>query len=309
MINIVRDKTRLSLELLELFVAVVQHESISAAARIWNISPSLATRKVAALEAELNAHLLDRTTRRIHLTEAGRVTLTWAKKVISGHSQLSDELAVLQQKLSGTLRVVSNEYLLTAVLPDFLSTFSSKFPEIRFVLTMTDSVVSNEKRDYDVAIHSGQIPDSTLKGIRIRNFQRVLCASPEYLKRRGVPERIQALLEHDCLTHQQAAEGYWTFRKDKRVVKQKLNPTVLSSSHLPLIALAKNGMGIVQISRGSIRKELGSGELVTLLDDYECVNQDGTRPATWVIFPGERELTRTQVFISELTKYLRNVSE
>ncbi len=78
---------------------------------------------------------------------------------------------------------------------------------------------------------------------------------------------------------------------------------------LPLIELAKSGMGIVQISKGSVARELAAGELEVLLDDYEGVNHDGSRPATWVMFPAQRELTRTQVFIAALTRYLRELSE
>ena len=306
MANINRKKTRVTLELLELLVAVTQHGSISAAARAWNISPSLAARKIALLESELNARLFDRTTRRVYLTDAGRMAESWAMDVIAGHAALFDVLAISQKKLAGTLRIVSNEYLLTAVLPNFLSDFSARFPEIRFTLTMSDSMVSDDKRDYDVAIYSGQAPDSMLKGMRIRNFRRVLCAAPSYLKRKGTPATIQSLTQHDCLVHQQALDETWTFIKDRRIIKQKINALALSSSHLPLIQLAKKGMGIVQVSRRAIERELAAGELVTLLDRYECANSDGTRPATWVMYPANRDLNRTQVFVSELTRYLRS---
>lgn len=305
MVNTVRDKSRVSLELLSLFASVVEQGSISAAARQWNISPSLATRKMVLLESELNAHLLDRTTRSTHVTEAGRKVYAWATEVVSGHAALFDELAVSQKMLSGTLRIISNEYLLSVVLPKFLSDFSARYPEIAFALTMTDSVVPSEKRDYDVAIFSGQVPDTLLKGIRIRDFRRVLCASPAYLQRKGTPKDISSLALHDCLVHHQAAHDTWTFLKDRRITQQKVRAIARSSSHLPLIELAKNGMGIAQFSKGAILCELASGELITLLDSHECVNQDGTRPATWVMYPKDRVLKRTQVFVSELTKYLR----
>jgi LysR family transcriptional activator of dmlA len=308
MTNTHRDKSRISLELLEIFVTVAQQGSISAAARHWNISPSLATRKMALLEAELKTHLFDRTARRIYLTDAGRMTLAWATEVLEGHAHLFSELDDVHKRVSGTLRVVSNEYLLTVVLPEFLASFSRQHPDIRFVLKMTDGVVSSENPDYDVAIYSGQAPDITLKGIRIRDYQRVLCASPGYLARRGRPETIQSLAQHDCLVHQQAADGSWTFRKGSQVIRQRITPVALSSSYMPLIELAKSGLGIVQISTGSVRRELEMGELVTVLDEFECANNDGTRPATWVMFPGRRDLLKTQVFVAALTKYLRELS-
>lgn len=306
MVHVTRDKSKLSFEQLELFAAVAQCGSITAAARNLHMSPSLATRKLAILEAELGTRLFDRTTRRVHLTESGQRALQWAQGVLTGYVSLADDLNIMQQKLSGTLRIVSNEYLLTSILPKFIASFSRTFPDVRYSLRMTDKHVASEQRDFDLAIYSGQIRDSDLKGIRIRDYRRVLCAAPAYLKRRGRPATLEALKAHDCLTHDQV-EGQWTFRKEGQVLQQRLNAVATSSSHLPLIQLAVNGMGIAQISRESIRQELADGKLETVLDDYECLNVDTTQPATWVVYPGERKLERTRVFVSELTRYLRGL--
>lgn len=306
MVHVIRDKSRLSFEQLELFVAVAQQGSISAAARSLNMSPSLAARKVAVLEAELGTRLFDRTTRRVHLTESGQMAQQWAENVLAGYASLADDLNIVQQKLSGTLRIVSNEYLLATVLPKFIAGFSRMFPDVRYTLRMTDTHVASEQRDFDLAIYSGQIRDSSLKGIRIRDYRRVLCAAPGYLKRKGRPADLDALAEHDCLAHQQA-DGQWTFRRNGKVTPQRINAIATCSSHLPLIQLAVNGMGIAQISRESIRQELADGKLETVLDEYECLNDDTTQPATWVVYPGERKLERTRVFVAELTRYLRSL--
>ncbi|OZI31079.1 hypothetical protein CAL29_24395 [Bordetella genomosp. 10] len=306
MVHVTRDKSKLSFEQLELFAAVVQCGSISAAARNLHMSPSLAARKIAILEAELGTRVFDRTTRRVHLTESGQRALQWAQDVLTGYVSLTDDLNIMQQKLSGTLRIVSNEYLLTSILPKFIANFSRTFPDVRYTLRMTDTHVASEQRDFDLAIYSGHIRDSSLKGIRIRDYRRVLCAAPSYMKRRGRPTTLEALTEHDCLTHEQI-EGQWTFRKNGQVLQQRVNSIATSSSHLPLIQLAVNGMGVAQISRESIRQELADGKLETVLDDYECLNIDTTQPATWVVYPGERKLERTRVFVSELTRYLRSL--
>lgn len=307
MVNAHNNKSRISLELLQLFIAVVQQGNISAAARAWNIAPSLANRKIAALETELKTTLFMRSNRSIHLTEAGSLTFAWAQKVVSDHGQLTDELALMQNDVSGMLRIISNEYLLTFVMPEFLAEFSLKFPEINFDLTMTDTIISNERRDYDVVIFSGQVPDTALKGTRIHDYKRVICASPEFLERNGVPETLESLAQYDCLVHQQAVNGCWTFRKDGELLKQRVRIKTLSSSHMPLIQLATNGMGIIQVSKDAIKADLQSGRLITLLDDYECVNADGSHPSTWAIFPGKRNLTRTKIFVSELKTFLRGM--
>lgn len=307
MVRTSRRRSRVSLESIEFFITVAGSGSISAAARKWNISPSLATRRIASLERELNAHLFDRTTRRIHLTDSGRRTLEWATEVIDGHRTLADELGLIRQQLAGLIRIVANEYLITTVLPPFIADFSNRFPGIHFQLSVTDSPVAAEQRDYDVAVYSGQMPDSSLKGVRIREFKRVLCAAPDYLRRSAPLRRIEDLADHVCLVHRQAQDGVWVFKRAGRLLRQRVNPVVLSESHVPLIQLAKCGMGIVQVSRRAVHPQLESGELVELLPEYECVNPDGTRPATWAVFPGNRKLTRTRVFVAELTRYLRNL--
>ncbi|MBN9428820.1 MAG: LysR family transcriptional regulator [Burkholderiales bacterium] len=305
MVNVIRNKSRISLDSLEFLISVASSGSISAAARKWNISPSLATRKIAALESELNAHLFDRTTRRIHLTDSGRKALNWAMEVVESHHALADELGLIRQQLAGLIRIVANEYLITAVLPKFIAGFSERFPDIRFALSATDSPVTTEQRDYDVAIYSGQIPDSSLKGVRIRNFKRILCAAPAYLKRSGPLRRLEDLAAHACLVHRQAQDGVWVFKRGGRLIRQRINPVALSESHLPLIQLAKCGMGIIQVSRGAVHAELESGELTGLLTEYEGVNPDGSQPATWAVFPGDRKLARIRLFVTELTQYLR----
>ncbi|NYE24832.1 LysR family transcriptional regulator [Pigmentiphaga litoralis] len=299
--------SRISLELLGLFVEVVERQSISAAARAWQIAPSLAARKIGRLEAELDTRLFDRTTRRIHLTEAGVLTLAWARDVLAHHDRLTDDIDALQGQLAGNLRLVMSEYVSTILTPAFLAAFSRRYPRIRFSIAIMDDIVGIEKRDYDVAIQSGRLPDSTLKGVRIRDYRRVLCAAPSYLARRGKPTSIESLIEHDCLTHQQAIDGYWTFRKGTDVIRQRVHQLLFSNSYLPLIALARHGMGIIQASTGSVRDAVKNGELVCLLDEYECVNSDGSSLATWLLYPGGRVSARTRIFISELTAYIRDL--
>ncbi len=302
-----RTGVRISVDALAFFVLVANSGSIAAAARSWNISPSMATRKVAALESALASQLFDRTTRQVLLTDAGRRALIWANEVIDGHAGLADELGLMRQQLAGLIRIIANEYLITTILPEFLADFSLRFPDIRFALAVTDSAVASDYRDYDVAIFSGQLPDSSLKGVRIRSFRRILCASPAYLKRHPPIQRLDELASHACLVHRQAQDGVWVFRRHGRLVRQRINPVVLSESYLPLMQLARCGMGIIRVSRGAVRADLEAGRLVEFLGDSECVNQDGSRPATGAVFPGRREVTRTRVFIAELTRYLRNL--
>ncbi|MGE4239132.1 LysR family transcriptional regulator [Ramlibacter sp.] len=296
-----------TLELLSLFVAVADAGAIAQAARGLQMAPSVATRKIAALEAALQARLFDRTTRRIHLTAAGAVALAWARDVVAGHTRLADELTAMQGRPSGVLRLVMNEYVCTVLLPPFLAAFSRKFPEIRYIVTMSDTLVTADDRDYDVAVHSGQVPDSSLMGVRIRPVQRVLCASPDYLARRGEPRSLQDLAEHDCLVHRQSAGGAWFFKQGDTILRQEIRETVLANSYLPLIQFARQGMGLIRVSRTAVRDDLAAGRFVQVLPEYANVYPDGQSPEIWILYPGKRLLQRTRMFVSELTDYLKHL--
>lgn len=296
---------KVSLELLELFLAVVRDGTISAAARRLSIAPSLAARKIGAMEKELNARLFDRTTRKVLMTEAGSAVLAWAEQVMASHGALQDELSASQGQIKGTLTLVINEYLCTAILPPFLAQFSRKYPDIKFVVRMTDELVTANDRDFDVAVHTGRIPDSSLRGLRIKDLQRILCASPIYLKSRGEPVRVEDLESHDCLVHVQTPNGLWTFERDDQVLKQRIRQTIMANSYLPLIKFACQGLGIIRVSQGAVREHLDSGALVQILPDCRCVHPDGSLPATWILFPDGRTMERTRVFVSAFSEYLR----
>ena len=300
-------KSRLSLELLSLLLTVVNEGTISAAARRWNIAPSLANRKIAALERELQTRLFDRTTRRIHLTDAGESVVDWARQVLQGHARLTEDLSLRREALSGTIRLVTNEYVCTIMLPPFFAAFSRRYPSIRYDVRMTDALVGADDRDYDVAVHSGKVPDSALKGIRVRDVQRVLCASPAYLKRAGIPRDLRDLEHHDCLGHQQTANGIWTFERRGKIFRQAVTQIFLVNSYLPLVELARSGMGIIRTSRGSVQSDLESGALVEILSEFRCVHPDGSVPGTWILYPDGRMVQRTKTFIAELSEYLKGL--
>jgi DNA-binding transcriptional LysR family regulator len=299
---------RISLESLALLIAIADAGTITAAAKRLHLVPSVATRKIAALERAMETRLFDRTTRRIHLTEAGVAALAWARAVVEGFERLSDELSVGKRELSGSLRLVLNEYLGTVVLPPFLADFSRRHPGIVFDIELSDALVPADARDYDVAVHSGRVPDSALKGVRIRLVHRVLCASPDYLQREGVPLDLASLARHKCLAHRQQLGGTWAFRHKGRTVRQAIRPVVVANSYLPLIELARAGMGIILVSDTAVWRDLESGRLVRILPDHESIYSDGEEPAVWALYPDGRMLKRVRVFLQELSGFLKEHS-
>lgn len=297
---------RVSLELLDLFENVAKSGTISGAARALNLSPSLATRRLAALEQAMKARLFQRTTRRVRLTEAGAVALDWARGVLAGYEQLSDDLDTLQGQPSGTIRMALNEYVATVLLPPFLEGFSRRYPEIRYDIVNTDAIVDLGAGGYDVAVHSGHIPSSSVVGIRLRGVQRILCAAPAYLKRRGRPTRLEDLSAHACLVHTPTEPGNWFFKRGKRLIGQPVNAAIVADSYLPLLEFARRGLGIARVSRGAIQADLDASRLVQVLPEFQCVYPAGELPGIWILYPNRRLLRRTRLFVDELAAYVRD---
>lgn len=299
-----RQRMVVTIELLGLFARVAELGSIAGAARELNVSPSVATRRLASLERALSTRLFQRTTRSLKLTEGGAIALEWARQSLESYGKVTDDLAAIEGRPSGLVRLVANEFAAVYYLPPFLSRFARDYPDIRLSITTTDNVVNLVEQGCDVALHSGQIPDSSYVGVRVREFQRVLCASPAYLERRGVPRRLEDLARHDCLVHEPTEPVNWMFRRGKRLVSHPIRQYVVANNHVVLIELARHGMGIIRISRNAVGAWLRAGELVQVLPEYQCVYPSGELPGLWILYPNRRLLTRTRVFVDALAKHL-----
>lgn len=294
-----------NLHLLRLFVAVADLAGIAAAARKLDCSPSLATRRVAQLERTLNVRLFERTTRRIKLTPAGEIALHWARATLDSYEQVSDDLSSLVERPSGTIRLAVNLFTATAYLPGLLQRFCQRYPEIRLSVTTTDSAIRLLEGGFDVAIHSGSIPESGVVGMRLREFRRILCASPEYLMRRGTPKRPEDLDRHDCIVYSTKEPLNWFFRRGKQVIGQPVRPCIEADTYILLVALARAGLGIARLGIDVLKEDLDAGRLVEVMPGYECVYSTGELPGLWIIYPNRRVLYRTRVLIEFLSKELQ----
>jgi DNA-binding transcriptional LysR family regulator len=294
----------LTLEQLRLFSQAAKLGSLRAAARDLNVSPSLATRKIASLEAALKMRLFERTTRNIKLTEGGNIALRWALHTLENYEEVTDDLASLLERPSGTVRLAINHYAGGTYLPPLLQRFCANYPEIQISVATTDSIAELLESSYDVAIHAGRVPDSRVVGVRLREFRRVLCASPAYLKRRGSPARLEDLGAHDCLVHSTNEPLNWFFRKGKRLIAQPARPRIEADSHVLLLKLVRLGLGIARLGYDLVKDNLAAGELVELLPTYKCVYSTGELPGIWIIYPNRRVLYRTRVLIDFLTEQL-----
>ena len=300
-------KTTPTLDLLELLVEIEDGGSISAAARKLGLSPSIATRRLAALERAMDSRLFQRTTRKVRLTESGRVALKWARRTLGDYAEVAEEIGDLRGQPAGVIRVALSDHAAAVFLPPFLREFAQHYPKIRYQLATTDHLLNPIEHGYDVALHAGLVPDSSLIGIQINPVHRLLCASPDYLARRGTPRAPADLASHDCLAHSPSEPDTWYFQRHGRLTKVHVAPFLAADSYLALMESARSGLGIARISRKPVQNDLRSGRLVEVLADFRCVHQNGEVPATWILYPDRRLPRRTRVFVEAFTDYMKRV--
>jgi DNA-binding transcriptional LysR family regulator len=246
-----------------------------------------------------------RTTRSLQLTEAGAMALRWVQSALDGHAAMKDELAALQGKPAGLVRVACTEYLAVHIVAEVLATFCVRHPDIRVSVFTTDDLVDLKSGQYDVAIHVGQALSNNLVVRRIREVKTVLCASPAYIAEHGVPQHPSDLPQHHCLAHQTYEPRNWFFKTQGEVMSQPLQPLVITTNTSMLRQLALNGVGIARISRRMLQSDLSSGSLVEVMTDYEPTLSNGELPAVWAVLPHHRLLNRTRLLLDAIIEYMK----
>ena len=258
------------LEAMTILLAAVDTGSLSAASRHLRIPLATVSRRVADLEEHLNVRLLHRGSRKVVLTDAGQQYVTSCRRII-------EEIAEVERTATGEYRSPQGELTIslpavlgrTHVLPIVVE-FQRAFPEVQIRMQLTDRFVSLTEEHVDVAVRIGELPDSSMMATRVGLIRQVLCASPGYLKERGVPKALADLTKHDCIVHEGRATSYdWAF------AAAKSTQTIQVPSRLSLnlaeaeVAAAASGAGIARVLSYLIEDLLKSRSLVTVLSEFE----------------------------------------
>lgn len=255
---------------LEVFVAVVEAGSLSAAAERLALSVAVASKRLARLEARLGVRLLARTTRRQSLTEAGETYLVHARRILEDIAAADASVADLGSVPRGRLRVSApatfGRQQLSPAVPGFLA----RYPEIALQLELDDAVVDLHERRIDVAIRVGPLRDSSLIATRLAAAHRVVCAAPAYLERHGVPRVPEDLVDHRCLLlSEDTADGaVWSFGRGDGTRRVRVGGPLSTNNGEVVRDAVVGGAGIAIKSTWDIARELASGELVEVLADW-----------------------------------------
>ena len=253
---------------MQAFVQVVDSGSFSGAAKRLGVSPAVVTGHVQALEKRLGVRLLNRTTRKVNLTDVGRGFYDRARRILAEIDEAEGLASAQQSSPRGTLRLNTSVSLARLVTP-LIGDYSALYPEVIFELVMTDRMVDLVEESFDLALRTGPLPNSSLRSRRLGVGRLALCAAPDYLARHGRPERPEDLAGHNCLLFINShLEGTWRFTGQDGEHSVDVGGSLRTNSVEGLRAATLAGQGIGLLPMVSISDDLRTGHLVRLLPDY-----------------------------------------
>lgn len=288
---------------IRIFMAVAESGSLSEAARRLGMSTSSVSRQISALENWVDVRLFKRTTRSLSLTEAGESYLASVTPAVRELEQARINARSYQHTVNGSIRVHVRASAGTEVIVPALSTFFARYPDIEIELTLTDDRIDLLDRGVDVAVWLGKLDDSNMVARELSSSNRVICGSPEYLARHGIPQHPDDLVHHSCLVylkHNYSKE--WHFRKGKQSFCIPVSGRLRTPDSAVLMAGAKQGLGLVMLQRWMARTAIEAGELQVVLSDYEASPTE--QPTSlYVVYPHRNRVPlKVRVFIDFLVE-------
>ncbi len=254
-----------------LFLRVVELGSLTAAANSMGVSLTAVVRSLANLESHLNARLLNRTTRRIALTEEGRDYYERCQKIMADMEDAEASLSLKDRRPSGMIRITAPVLFGRLHVAPVTSEFLSEHNSMRAELLLVDRVVDLLEEGMDVAIRIGALADSSLMSIHLGETRRAVCASPAYLDRFGLPQTPSDLANHRCIgfTGLSPSPDWWSFNQGGKIKRVAVSPILLTNQVDSARDACIGGMGLGIFLDYQIKEALAQGSLVRVLPAYE----------------------------------------
>lgn len=282
------------------FVEVVEVGSFVRAAERLGASTSSTSRLIADLEAHLGARLLNRTTRKLSLTETGQAYYERCVQLLADVAEAEAAAGAAAVSPSGRLKLTCPYNLLSRPIAPALAEFVRRYPRVAFDVTVADRVVDLVDEGFDLAVRIGEPGGEQLVARRLGATELVACASPGYLARHGAPREPQDLARHQALTYAYVATPFaWRFIDGEgRANEARVAGPLHANSGELLIAAAVSGMGIAFEPDFVVGPHLVSGELVRVLDGYR-----GPKLDVWAVYPSRRHLSaKVRAFVAYLAE-------
>ena len=285
---------------MRVFAQVVEAKSFSAAADKLGMSKSLASRHVSALERSLSVKLLNRSTRKLSLTEAGALFYEHCARIVQEAELAEQRLTRTQAEPAGLVRVTAAPaFAVRHVLPA-LAEFYQKYPKIRVKLSCSNRPLDLGDEGFDLGIRVSFNPAPNLVARKLAANRSVLCAAPAYLKRHGVPRRIEDLRKHECVLFPALApKGVWTLRRDRRKYSVQVAGAFETDEMDAVRAAVAAGLGIGILPIYMVSDALQQGQLVPLMRQFQVVPES----AIYLVYLPNRTLSsRVRVLIDFLAE-------
>ncbi|WP_085909513.1 LysR family transcriptional regulator [Kiloniella majae] len=294
----------MDLDNLTLFLRIVEKGGMAAAGRELGLSPASVSERLAALEAYYGASLLNRTTRSISLTDEGRELVSGARRILAEADEVQSRIKLGVEKISGTIHISAPIDLGYNRIVPLLDSFMERHPEISINLTLTDGYVDLVGQGLDFALRLGVLADSSLRIKKLGDNRRVVCASPDYLKKNGTPGHPEDLIHHNCILMRfgNQVDHAWRFDVEGRQKKYFVrgNRTV-NDGHLVRI-WCRAGHGFALKSIWDIQDDLKSGALVPVLEEFAAVPA-----ALQIVYPdGATQPRRVRLLIDHLAHWFEH---
>ncbi|KQO76175.1 LysR family transcriptional regulator [Agrobacterium tumefaciens] len=254
---------------MKVFVKVAEAESFADAGRQLHMSPPAVTRVVSSLEDIIGTRLLTRTTRSVKLTESGNRYFTDCQRLLADLADAEAAAAGAFAKPTGTLSITASSMFGTMFVLPVVTEYLDEYPDVIGRCLFLDRVVNIVDEGIDVSIRIGHLPDSGFSAIRVGSVKRVICGSPDYFDRNGVPLTPSDLSRHRIVASTSAWSSLeWRFGSEQKTVVH-VSPRLFTSTNEAAISTAVKGWGLTRVLSYQIAPELERGQLQTVLADYE----------------------------------------
>jgi len=288
------------LDAMRAFARVAERGSFSAGARELGISKALVSKHVQRLEEHLGARLLNRTTRRVSLTEVGRAYYEQCVDVLGRVTELEAAVQVHQREPRGHLRISGPRVFGEDVLVPCVRDFCARYPQVTVDVMLEERLVDIVAEGFDVAVRIGRLTDSSMIARRVADYRYVLCAAPSYLARAGTPETPEDLRHHTAIVNTALTPtDQFEFQRDGNTFNLTVRPKIRVNSGRPVRDFVLNGDGIGLCLLPTVKQELETGALVRLLERFEAYSRYVS-----VVYPHSRHLSaKVRAFIDHMVQH------
>lgn len=286
---------------MRVLVRIADTGSFAETARQLNMSPPAVSRAVAALEDQINARLLTRTTRSVKLTEVGQRYVDDSRAILDAIEEAEAAASGSFARPTGQLTVTASVMFGRIYILPIMTEFLDLYPDVRGKILFLDRVTNLVDEGIDVAIRIGHLPDSSLSAVKVGTVRRVICGSPDYLKNNGVPAEPADLQEHRIIAAATAWTSLeWRFGREKKQ-STTICPRLVCNSNSAVIAAARDGWGLTRVLSYQIGPDLMDGSLQTVLDDCE----EDPLPVHVVHPEGRNASAKVRAFVDYAAEKLR----